>query len=269
MSNRTTMQQALELIERLNMRGWILADFEDEVYATLNSLKAALEQPPLPVQEPTPWRDMIVVTLVREGINKHKARELADHFAAQPVQEPVGEVVEVNNDGFRCEFNRRLAVGTKLYIAPEQCRTRSTASRASVQPEPLEYWNAVEGWVKIDEVRKHFDAVSCGTIYKHGGEGRVPLYTAPPQQQAEPVAWDKPSDNFNEWWDGDRRRDTANPFTTDSFAYWAWEGWQAALAQSPWVGLTEDEKFEMAAAQYGWEDLLIAAEARLKEKNNV
>ena len=33
--------------------------------------------------EPTQWRDMVVVSLVREGINKHKARELADHFAAQ------------------------------------------------------------------------------------------------------------------------------------------------------------------------------------------
>ena len=41
--------------------------------------------------------------------------------------------------------------------------------------EPLEYWNAVEGWVKIDEVRKHFETVSCGTIYKTAGEGRVPL----------------------------------------------------------------------------------------------
>ena len=39
------------------------------------------------------------------------------------------------------------------------------------------------------------------------------------------------------------------------------------VAQRQWVGLTEDEKFEMAAAQYGWEDLLIAAEAKLKEKN--
>ena len=169
-----------------------------------------------------------------------------------------------------------------------------------VQPEPLEYWNAVEGWVKIDEVREHFNTVNCGTIYKHGGEGRVPLYTAPPQQQAEPppewlliknildeyglqaldfvaefkaaqqvatiwkqpkqqapfspevinttqtawkmgyeaakaeqqqaepVTWDKPSASFDEWWDSDRRRDNANPFTTDSFAYWAWEGWQAA-----------------------------------------
>ena len=53
---------------------------------------------------------------------------------------------------------------------------------AQVEMEPLEYWNAVEGWVKIDEVRKHFDAVGCGTIYKTAGEDRVPLYTAPPQR---------------------------------------------------------------------------------------
>ena len=45
--------------------------------------------------------------------------------------------------------------------------------------EPFEYWNAVEGWVKIDEVREHFESASCGTIYKNGGEGRVPLYTTP------------------------------------------------------------------------------------------
>jgi hypothetical protein len=43
----------------------------------------------------------------------------------------------------------------------------------------------------------------------------------------EPVVWDKPSASFNEWWDSDRRGN-ANPFETDSFAYWAWEGWQAA-----------------------------------------
>jgi hypothetical protein len=42
-----------------------------------------------PAQEPTQWRDMVVVSLVREGIDKHKARELADHFAAQPEQKPV------------------------------------------------------------------------------------------------------------------------------------------------------------------------------------
>jgi hypothetical protein len=49
---KEAMQQALELIERLNKHGWILADFETEVYAALDSLKAALEQP---VQEPVAW----------------------------------------------------------------------------------------------------------------------------------------------------------------------------------------------------------------------
>ena len=54
------------------------------------------------------------------------------------------------------------------------------AAKALYQPkqEPLEYWNAVEGWVKIDEVREHFDSVGCGTIYKTAGEGRVPLTAA-------------------------------------------------------------------------------------------
>jgi hypothetical protein len=53
---------------------------------------------------------------------------------------------------------------------------------AQPEKEPLEYWNAVEGWVKIDEVREHFDSVGCGTIYKTAGEGREPLYTTPPQR---------------------------------------------------------------------------------------
>lgn len=46
--------------------------------------------------EPTPWRDMVAVTLVREGINKHRARELADHFAAQ--QRPWVGLVEDDKD---------------------------------------------------------------------------------------------------------------------------------------------------------------------------
>jgi hypothetical protein len=99
---------------------------------------------------------MVVVSLVREGINKHRARELADHFAAQP--------------------------------------------------EPLEYWNAVEGWVKIDEVREHFEAVNCGTIYKHGGEGRVPLYTA---AQRKPLT----DEEISNIWD-DTVAATVIPFST-------------------------------------------------------
>jgi hypothetical protein len=53
----------------------------------------------------------------------------------------------------------------------------------ALETEPFEYWTAVEGWVKIDEVREHFDAVGCGTIYKSAGEGRSPLYTAPQKKE--------------------------------------------------------------------------------------
>ena len=46
--------------------------------SAITALREALAQP-----EPSVWRDMVVVSLVREGVNKHKARELADHFAAE------------------------------------------------------------------------------------------------------------------------------------------------------------------------------------------
>jgi hypothetical protein len=42
--------------------------------------------------------------------------------------------------------------------------------------------------------------------------------------------WDTPSEAFNAWWNGEYD-DSTNPFTKDTFAYWAWAGWQAALAQ--------------------------------------
>ena len=57
-----------------------------ELILYLQAEMAKCEQTAL---EPTPWREMVVATLVREGVNKHKARELADHFAAQQKQEPV------------------------------------------------------------------------------------------------------------------------------------------------------------------------------------
>ena len=42
-----------------------------------------------PAPVPTSWMEMVTVNLLREGVNKHKARELAEHFysfapAAQP-----------------------------------------------------------------------------------------------------------------------------------------------------------------------------------------
>lgn len=69
-------------------------------------------------QEPTPWRDMMVVSLVREGINKHRARELADHFAAQPEQwdKPSASFNEWW-DSYHIDPSNPFAEGTAAYWA--------------------------------------------------------------------------------------------------------------------------------------------------------
>lgn len=41
---RTAAQMALDALEKLNKDGWILADFEDEVYSSIEALRAALAQ---------------------------------------------------------------------------------------------------------------------------------------------------------------------------------------------------------------------------------
>jgi hypothetical protein len=40
------------------------------------------------------------------------------------------------------------------------------------------------------------------------------------------------------------------------------------LVQRTWVGLTDEDRFELAKAQHGWEDLCLAVEAKLRSKNH-
>ena len=111
------------------------------------------------------------------------------------------------------------------------------------EQEPFEYWNAVEGWVKIDEVREHFDAVGCGTIYKSAGEGRSPLYTAPPKRDLTCVCG----------------------------AVWAGETMVHPPRKREWVGLTHPQIHELDWPDgVSFEDILLfvrAIEQALKEKN--
>ena len=106
---------------------------------------------------------------------------------------------------------------------------------------------------------------------------------------------------FNDWWNNDYD-DSTNPYELDTFAYWAWAGWQAALAQPaqepwpeepfghmaggvqppqrPWVEPTGNEWFEWwrvsaiadeTEAEIDFADFLIIAQAvaaKLKEHNN-
>ena len=148
---QAAMQQALEALEGELLK--MLDKPVDEQYRVryayllrvITALREALAQPVQPVQEPTPWRDMVVVSLVREGINKHRARELADHFAAQPVQEPVGEVVEIGDHGFRCEFSQHLAVGAKLYTAPPLPERQPLTDKQILADETLRYYFGQNG----------------------------------------------------------------------------------------------------------------------------
>jgi hypothetical protein len=78
---RQAAQQALHELEGIPF----YRKYGVRISTAITALKAALEQQ----AEPSQWRDMVVVSLVREGVNKHKARELADHFAAQQQAEPV------------------------------------------------------------------------------------------------------------------------------------------------------------------------------------
>jgi len=58
---RQAAQQALKCIERCNKHGWILADFEDEVYAAITALKTALEKsepPPEWKAAQRPWQGL-------------------------------------------------------------------------------------------------------------------------------------------------------------------------------------------------------------------
>ena len=90
-----------------------------------------------------------------------------------------GLVEATGTADFPVLFARAILEYEGLTKDVESMASKSTyKEQLETKDEPFEYWNAVEGWVKIDEVREHFESVNCGTIYKNGGEGRVPLYTA-------------------------------------------------------------------------------------------
>jgi hypothetical protein len=87
----TTLRQAAQMaLEALEDERYVSAQIVDAITALRTALAqehalhdlARLGQEI--EQEPSQWRDMVVVSLVREGIDKHKARELADHFAITP-----------------------------------------------------------------------------------------------------------------------------------------------------------------------------------------
>ena len=90
-------------------------------------------------------------------------------------------------DEAQCNSYDKAITALRLAIDAQSMASKSTyKEQLETKDEPFEYWNAVEGWVKLDEVREHFESVSCGTIYKNEGEGRVPLYASPQPRKPLP-----------------------------------------------------------------------------------
>jgi hypothetical protein len=56
---------------------------------------------------------------------------------------------------------------------------------------------------------------------------------------------------FNRWWNADGLIED-NPFNRDTPAFWAWEGWQAALKSS----VMTDEEYEQAMVDEGQRRML-------------
>ena len=157
MTDRELVQQALEALEVMRPACFAETTLK-KADTAITALRDRLAQP----------EQELVIDCPRCG-----------HCCPQPEQEPVAWMT-INAYGEEDDIHYENPEGhllegwtyKPLYTTPP-----------TVQPEkePLEYWNAVEGWVKIDEVREHFESVGCGTIYKTAGEGRAPLYTNPRQ----------------------------------------------------------------------------------------
>lgn len=69
---RTAAQQALDYWEQVAWGDAVMVD-------KMDALRAALEKA-APQATPAWWRDGLTATLMREGINKHRAREIADGY---------------------------------------------------------------------------------------------------------------------------------------------------------------------------------------------
>jgi hypothetical protein len=157
MTDRELLQMALDALEAH-------ADIGIKATKQIEALRARLAQPPKDLELPL-VRPAEFIKLIQGKENYWGIPVMRTEW---PTPEPV---IQARKEG-------------DLIVADlPQVPTGGGGIFKDEQPEPLEYWNAVEGWVKIDEVRQHFDTANCGTIYKHEGEGRVPLYAAPPQRE--------------------------------------------------------------------------------------
>ena len=107
---RTAAEKVVELCSErpLSLGKWFI-----DMSEACESLREALAEQPAQ-QEPVAWMEMVVANLVREGVNKHRARELAQHFYTSPPAQRtwVGLTDEEAKKAFaehNCDISKDLA----------------------------------------------------------------------------------------------------------------------------------------------------------------
>ncbi len=87
----TLLQQSKENFERnFGSNG-----YADWIYKDLAELLDTTNAAPV---QPVAWMEMVVANLVREGVTKHKARELAEHFYTTPPAAPIPDAITDNSE---------------------------------------------------------------------------------------------------------------------------------------------------------------------------
>ena len=201
-------------------------------------------------QEPVAWMEMVVANLVREGVNKHKARELAQHFYTSPPaqQEPaIGKGKEFSERLKLCARNvafvasgrvdmssaamqemfaliDHVCVGIDFPQPAQQDSTCNNTLRAQGKAYTRTCKKCGKGPCIADRVQPEQERPSFAEWTSD--HVRDNLHKLKPEQEQ----WDAIPDAFNEWWNADYD-DTGNPYRKDSPAYWAWSGWKAASKQ--------------------------------------
>jgi hypothetical protein len=248
MSNREVMQQALVALVQLDGLDTETECVTIDVGDVIAALRTALEQQQA---EPTPWRDMVVVSLVREGIDKHKARELADHFAAAP--EPPPEWPLIKN--ILAEYGLDAIAFVAEWKAAQQ------------QAEPFAW--AVQGITQM--IRGEFAELDAKSKARRIGGTCVayPLYTTPPAAQPEQSYVDGIQDAITLLQDC---RENSIDWLIDRLSDYKCAAERTIpAAQRPWVGLEAEDLAQIESDEF-WQTgnhmaIAMAVEAKLKERN--
>jgi hypothetical protein len=118
------------------------------------------------------------------------------------------------------------------------------------------------------------DENSLWDEYQEGSDAEQTLRARLSEPEPEPVAWDEVMQHYC------YLLDNLGDLPIPDFRNWAHKQWEKGSAlldandyfrtappQREWQGLTDEDRQELAAEQYGWEGLCSAVEAKLREKN--